>query len=731
MSFFPQNCQNLAGLSQTPLTRSQIERHVRQALADLHDTVALRRNPLRDYVRKAIDELDPGASVDTRAARPYRVLQLRYVEGRTATEAARLLALSTSQYYREHQLALDALTTLVVDQLSVAQPQPHNLPAQITSFVGRDEELRRLSNLVANSRLVTLTGAGGCGKTRLGLEAATRQLDNFPDGVWLVDLTPLADPNRVAQTVAFTLGIRETSADLIVSSIVDGLRSKRVLLLLDNCEHVLEACAQLVNALLRGCPRLTVMLTSRELLGITGETVFQVPPLAFPSQSDPGGGSDILQFPAVKLFVERASAVSPEFRFTGENTPSIVQICTRLDGLPLAIELAAARMNVFSPQQLALRLSDRFRVLTAGSRSAPLHHQTLHALVDWSYELLDSNERRLFAHLAVFAGGWTLQAAETVCSESGLEVADVANLLAGLVERSLVLAERSNDEMRYRMLETLREFASERLDQTPQATTLRRRHSRYYAGLAEQLEAMMYGPQQVAALRQIELEHNNFRAVLANGSNDAESARLSARVAASLGLFWFVGNYFTEARHWFGWILSLSAIDGEPAAVRCLALDGFLAASMGEHLGGLHSCDQAVKQAEQCGDAPTRAFTYYGRCATSFVTGDAIGTERDARVGMQMCAAAGWPWGAALCSAWLGRSLLMQQRAAEAVVSLRQTLEVCRTIGDPLSVALALSFYAAALGAEGDYDTAARSLGEALDLFRPIGCIAQMSRCPG
>jgi predicted ATPase len=515
----------------TQLTRSQFGRHVRTALADLHDPIALRRNPLRKIVvaddtgyaavalreslTRAIEALQPGprAHTSAKAWRPYRVLHLRYVEPRTAVEVERTLALSTSQYYREHQSALEALTTLLFDRASdghvaslasdspadaVTHDRQDNLPAQITSFVGREQELAVVNTLLLKTRLLTLAGAGGGGKTRLALEAAMCQLEHFQDGVWLVDLTPLAEAGLLAQTVALTLGISEGPGEAMLSGLARGIGSKKLLVVLDNCEHLIPACAQLIDALLRVCPDLKIMVTSRELVGITGETVFQVPPLSVPDRSQ-ARAADLMAYPAVELFVQRAAAVSPGFCMTDQNADAIVEICSRLDGLPLAIELAAARVNVLSPHQIAERLTDRFRLLTVGSRAAPPHHHTLRALVDWSYELLPPDQQQLFERLAVFAGGWTLQAAETVCGGNGLEDGAVVEMLAALVERSLVVAEPVDNVMRYRMLETLREYAVERLSRGGNAPALYERHAGFYTDLAERLERMLYSHRQLTA----------------------------------------------------------------------------------------------------------------------------------------------------------------------------------------------------------------------------------------
>jgi predicted ATPase len=727
----------------------------------LHDAVALRRNPLinnvvltntadratalREWLVSGINALQPGAGVppDARSWRPYRVLQLRYVEARSALEVERLLAISTSQYYRDHQAALDALTELLLENASRPQggvaasdveeragrTAQHNLPASITSFIGRERELTEIGDLLTTNRLITLTGAGGCGKTRLALEVAAGQIQHFSDGVWLVDLTPLTEPGLVAQTIALTLGLQESPAEPIAATLVRTIQSKNILLVLDNCEHLLQACSQVVDSLLRVSSDLKILVTSREIISLTGECVFHVPPLSLPTTWSQAPTQEIMEYPALRLFVERARAVSTSFALSEGNALAVVQICTQLDGLPLAIELAAARVNVFTPQQISQRLADRFHLLTGGSRAAPPHHQTLRALIDWSYELLSPDERRLFQRLAVFAGGWTIEAAETVCAAAALEPADISGLLAALVEQSLVVAEPVGDEMRYHLLETLRAYAHDRLAEAGDALALGEQHSGYFANLARTLANGIFGPRQLEALQTLELEHNNFRMVLGNASRSVQSANHGARVAASLGLFWFIRNYFTEARYWCDWVLSLRAVSDDSAIARCLGTNGFMLASMGEHVSGLKMCDASVEHAERSQKSETLAWAHAIRCGTYFVTGDAEGTEREARTGMQACSEADWAWGAVACSAWLGRSLLMQRKARRAVDHLRETLELSRAIGDPFSNALALSFYGAALGADGQYDAAAACLAQALGLFRTIGCYAQISRC--
>jgi class 3 adenylate cyclase len=295
--------------------------------------------------------------------------------------------------------------------------QPNNLPQQLTSFIGREKEIGEIRELMGKTRLLTVTGAGGSGKTRLALEAAADLLLGEGDGAWLVELAPLSDPALTPQSVASTLGVREEPGRPVTETLVDHLRSKRVLILLDNCEHLLTACASLAETLLRNCPHVRILATSREGLGITGETTYRIPSLSVPDTKDAAKADSLARFEAVQLFMDRAQAAQPGFTLNDTNAPAVAQICVRLDGIPLAIELAAARVKAMSVDQIAARLDDRFRLLTGGSRTALPRQQTLRAMIDWSYDLLTEKEQVLLRRLSVFAGGWTLEAAEKVCAD--------------------------------------------------------------------------------------------------------------------------------------------------------------------------------------------------------------------------------------------------------------------------------------------------------------------------
>jgi predicted ATPase/class 3 adenylate cyclase len=376
----------------------------------------------------------------------------------------------------------------------------HNLPVQLTSFIGRKREMAEVKRLLAESRLLTLTGSGGCGKTRLALQVAADLLEEFPEGVWLVELAPLADPGLVPQAVASVLGLREEPGRSLTATLTDALRARSLLLVLDNCEHLLSACAQLVESLLHACPQLRVLASSREGLGIGGEQTYPVPSLSLPDPQRLPALDELQEYEAVRLFAERAGLSQPRFAVTAANAPSVVQVCRRLDGIPLAIELAAARMKALPVEKIAERLDDCFRLLTGGSRTALPRQQTLRALIDWSYNLLSEPERTLLRRVSVFAGGWTLEAAEAVCAGEaecagappgplpGIKAWEVIDLLTSLVEKSLVMYEEQGGEARYRLLETVRQYARDRLLETGEAAAVRGRHRDWCLALAERAE---------------------------------------------------------------------------------------------------------------------------------------------------------------------------------------------------------------------------------------------------
>jgi len=362
---------------------------------------------------------------------------------------------------------------------------PNNLPIQLTSFIGREREIAEIKELMRSTRLLTLTGAGGCGKTRLALQVAADVVETFRDGVWFVDLVGLSDPTIVPQAVASTLGMREASGRPLLAMLADYLRDRHVLLVLDNCEHLVVACAQLADNLLGACPHLQILATSREAVGIEGEQTFRVPSLSVPDLQRLPTLEKLTDYEAVRLFTERARWSQSAFRVTYQNAEAVARVCVQLDGIPLAIEMAAARVKVLTVEQIATRLNDRFRLLSAGSRTALPRHQTLRATMDSSHDLLPEKERRVLRRASVFAGGWTLEAAEAICAGDGVEASEILDPLTRLVDKSLVIAEPHGGETRYRLLETVRQYGRDRLAESGETAGIRTRHRDWYLEFAE------------------------------------------------------------------------------------------------------------------------------------------------------------------------------------------------------------------------------------------------------
>jgi predicted ATPase/DNA-binding CsgD family transcriptional regulator len=431
----------------------------------------------------------------------------------------------------------------------------HNLPIARTSFVGREREKLEVKRRLAMTRLLTLTGAGGCGKTRLALKVARDLVGAYPDGVWLVELAPLSDPTLIAQAVAKALGVREQPGRPLLETLKDTLRAKKMLLVVDNCEHLVEAVVALVDRLLGTCPSLRVLATSRETLNASGEVNWVVPSLTVPflTVADSRQGAytpqELGAYESATLFMERARQRDPTFLLTLQNGQAVAQICQRLEGIPLAIELAAARIGVLSAEQLALRLDDYLKLLSRGERTAEPRHRSLRATLAWSHELLSEPEQLLFRRLSVFAGGWTLEAAEEVCSGEGIGRDDVLDLISELVERSLVVAEAGDEEVvRFRMLEPIRQYGQEFLEESGESEALRSRHAGYYLALTEGADAQVSERQlsearPVAWLGQMEAEHANLRAALSwsldEDAEEPDDRRVELGLRLAVALFWF------------------------------------------------------------------------------------------------------------------------------------------------------------------------------------------------
>jgi predicted ATPase/class 3 adenylate cyclase len=490
---------------------------------------------------------------------------------------------------------------------------PNNLVTQLTRFIGRERDLEETRALLLNSRLVTISGAGGLGKTRLSIELAASVLEAFNAGVWFIELAGLSDGSLVPHAVATVVGVRESGHEPLEAALSRQLGSLRALIVLDNCEHLVDGCAQLVQVLLQRCPVLTVLATSREVLEVPGEVVWRLSPLALPKGERSDAVDELLRSEAVALFVDRATLADPSFRLDRQNAARVAGICSRLDGIPLALELAAARISVMSLEDLASRLEDRFRALRSGSRTAAPRQQTLRATIDWSHELLTDVERALFRRLSVFAGGFGLEAAEAVCAGADLDREDVVDVLSRLVDKSLVTSgDRSGGRTRYRILETIREYARERLGEASESPGIQRRHAQYYLRLAEQGEGALRGGGQSEWLRRLDQELDNFRAALVWAQE--EDPALGLRLAAALVGYWFTRGVVREGRDWLERLLAACAPD-TPYRAKALNGAGLLATAQGAIEDARRLLQQSIELSETGQDLPSLAtgLSYLGR----------------------------------------------------------------------------------------------------------------------
>lgn len=481
----------------------------------------------------------------------------------------------------------------------------NNLPLQLTSFVGREHEIAEIKNLFSKARLITLTGSGGSGKTRLALETARQLVESYQDGIWLIELASISDPNLVLQTVASTLRIPESRDALPTLALTKYLRTKQILLILDNCEQIVTVTAQLAEEILRTCPQLQILVTSREILNLTGEVQFRVPPLSL-SKEKSLNRDTFSPSEAVQLFVDRAQAVLPSFLLTDDVLPAVTKICYLVDGLPLGIELAAAKITVLSVEQIASRLNHSLQMLSGGRVNIP-HHQTLEATIQWSYDLLSEAERTLLQRLSVFSGGWTLEAAESVVSDSSLVSAEkVFDLISQLVNKSLIVVEwQLSAEARYTMLETIREYARGRLHEAGEVTKFQKRHFDYFLNFAER--AMVIGPQKSIWLNRLEAEQDNFRASLAWSLESAERVDKGTYLLGLLADYCFYRGYLTETLEWFDKLLSFEL---PPSRERALGFQkaGFLNRVRGNFDKAIRLLEEGLNISREIGDKERAGF---------------------------------------------------------------------------------------------------------------------------
>jgi predicted ATPase/class 3 adenylate cyclase len=654
---------------------------------------------------------------------------------------------------------------------------PNNLPVQLTSFIGREKELAELKRLLPTTRLLTLTGSGGVGKTRLSLELAAEVLDTFKDGVWFIELAPLADPALIPGLIASTIGLKEQPGQALRALLSDYFHTRTALLMLDNCEHLIAECATLGDTLLRTAPGLAILASSREALGIAGELAWRVASLQIPNpaQASQMPLAELTQYEAVRLFSERAKFAQPAFAVSDANAPAVAQICYRLDGIPLAIELAAARIKLFPAEQIATRLDDRFRLLTGGSRTALPRQQTLRALIDWSYSLLSEPERVLLRRLAVFAGGWTLEAAEAVCADvvgaglgpyalgwssprvgSGdspaspagpkdapvtgqppggqprglpLQQTDVLDLLSHLVDKSLVVAEERTGSARYRMLETIRQYAREKLLESDEGRGLHDQHLDYFARLGAEAEPKLRGRELGAWLDRLEAEMDNIRTAL-SWSRETGRTEAGLSLAASLFWFWNLRGYQTEGLEWLQSLLALPApVKNTLMRGRALNALALTNSRRGNYGTARPLAGEALEIGQELHDQQLVASAYLGLAAIAFYEGNLALAQSMREQSLTIWQALGDRHQIGFTISNMGMLAAVQGDYVRAEQSLAEGVRLMQEFGDKNSLSAAARFWGYALLYQDNDKAAATKFRESLTLNWELGDRQAVGAC--
>jgi predicted ATPase/DNA-binding CsgD family transcriptional regulator len=596
---------------------------------------------------------------------------------------------------------------------------PNNLPIQLSSFIGRERAMAEIKHLLLTTRLLTLTGAGGSGKTRLALQVAADLLSQFDHGVWWVELAALTDAVLVPQQVISSLGLSEQPGCSLLDTLSEALQPKKLLLVLDNCEHLVAACAQLVETLLRSCPGLRILATSREAFNIPGETIWPVPSLDVPDAYHLPPVEGLVKYEAVHLFIERAVSVLPAFKITQENASAVAQVCRRLDGIPLAIELAAARVKVLSLEQIATRLDDSYRLLASGSRIALPRQQTLQATIDWSYNLLSEKERILFRRLSVFLGGFTLEAAEAVCAGDGIEQDEVLDLLSHLVDKSLVAVVEGGGEVRYRLLETIRQYGQNKLPEFGETASLRRSHRDWYLGFAERAASQVLGAEQAKWFDRLEVEHDNLRAAL-GWSLESGEAENAAQLGIALWRFWQVRGYMSEGRSFLERALA-GFSEQTPVRAKALHAAGDLASFQGDYRRAKTLLEESL---DLCRELLDRQGAGYALISLGIMTqneGDYKGAVIFLEESLQLFREGEDRFGMTLALAGLGLSVLYLGEYERASVLCEESLALSRERGDPRSTASALTNLGISALERGDDERAKVLCEESLAIRRKLG----------
>ena len=724
----------------------------------------LRVDPFRETTHRAL--LEVLATVGDKAGMTlaYRQMRLLLHDELQSEPSAETKALyQRLQGSISAQVTITSLPPRLPESDSPPTPSPPlRIPFPVSELIGREAETQEVRSLLGTHRLVTLAGSGGIGKTRLALAVASRAALDFPSGIWFVDLSPVTDPAQVVSTLAHVLDVREREGQSLTDALLEHLLGRRLLLILDNAEHLQDSCAALTARLLETLPDLQVLATSRMPLGVAGEQVWRVPSLPCPDPSTPAVPDSLLDYAGPSLFVARALSASSTFVLTEKNAPAIVQICARLDGIPLALELAAARVGSLSAEQIAARLENAFRLLTMGPGTALPRHQTLRALVDWSYDLLQEPEKILLSRLSVFMGGWNLEDAESVCGFAPLALADVLDLLSGLLGKSLALAQEVDGTMRYRLLETLRQYGQERLSASGEIDQVGRRHRDYFVALAEAAEPHLNGPQKGRFLSELELQHDNLRQALAFCLKDEAGGEVGLRLGGALQQLWATRSYLSEGNERLAAALAhpgaqsptkaranalfsrslMVAMQGDHSSAKPLMEESLtIYRALGDEVGIARSLNQLGNVALLQGNYVSARSLYEDGLMLRREMGDRAGIANSlSNLGMAAFALGDYPTtrslyeqsliirqelndknGIAISLINLGRAAIELGDHSSALPLIEESLAIYRALGDEVGIARSFNQLGNVALLQGDLPTARSLLKESLTRFRKLG----------
>lgn len=593
------------------------------------------------------------------------------------------------------------------------------LPRRLTSFIGRETEIEEVRRLLATTRLLTVVGIGGAGKTRLALQVADQVVEEYLHGVYLVELAQVTDPGLVAQTIAASLGVREDPGRPLIESLKGHLQTRQILLVLDNCEHLVDAVAGLATEFLGTAPGLKLLCTSREALAVPGEAAWRIPSLSVPDGHRSADRNALESFEAVRLFVERAGEVVPGFVLTGQNAPAIVQICRRLDGIPLAIELAASRIRVLTPDQIAARLDDRFRLLAGGSRTAMPRQQTLKAAMDWSYDLLTSQEAAVLRRLSVFNRGCTLGAAEAVCAADDVASHEVLDVLTHLVDKSLVVAEEEDRENRYRLLETVKQYGRDKLVESGEAPAVRNRHLEWFLTLAESAGPKLQTAEQLEWLNRLDAEHDNIRGALEWALESAHE-EIPARMADALWWFWTLRGHTSEGREWLNKAVARAS---KPGRIRALTLAsaGMLAFFAADYPAATALGQEGLQIGRDLDDGDAKGYALVVLAMVAGARGEYERARSLAEESLLLTNVGGHLWEKGAVSTIMGSFAFQVGDFTQAERLLQEGLSVFKDLGDRWGIAFALQLLGQLARSRGEYAQAAEMLEESLTLSRQLG----------